>query len=277
VTPDELTIREVAAGSGVVAGTLRMWEARYGFPEPHRLPSGHRRYTRGDVELVRGVVRARKEGLSLPAAIARVRSGGEETVSSVFRALCERFPALHPHALPKRVLVHLSHAIEDECALRAPLPLLFASFQHERFYRAAQPRWRELARTAERVLVFADFPDTRQPDDGPAEVRLGTSDPLMREWVIVCDASRYTACLVGWERPRERGRERLFETIWTVDPAVVREAARVCARLAGRVDPGLVEGLDRRLAATPPAGGEALGAAVELTTRMILYATAADS
>lgn len=276
MTADKLTVREVAAASGVGAGTLRMWETRYGFPEPKRLPSGHRRYSRDDVELVRAVVRAREEGLSLPAAIARVRSGGEKDTSSVFGVLRELFPALHPHVLPKRVLVHLSHAIEDECALRAPLPLLFASFQHERFYRAAQPRWRELAGRAERALVFADFPETRQPDDGPAEVSLATSDPLMREWVIVCDASRYTACLVGWERPHEPAGERRFETIWTVDPAVVREAARVCAGLAGRVDPRLVEGVDQRLAGTPPAGGETLAATVELTTRMILYATAAD-
>ena len=39
-----LTIREMAARTGVPQGTLRMWETRYGFPVPERLPSGHRRY-----------------------------------------------------------------------------------------------------------------------------------------------------------------------------------------------------------------------------------------
>jgi hypothetical protein len=34
---------------------------------------------------------------------------------------------------------------------------LFASFQHERFFRRSEPRWNELARTAQVVIVFADF------------------------------------------------------------------------------------------------------------------------
>ncbi len=59
-----LTIREVAARSGVPAGTLRMWEERYGFPKPQRLPSGHRRFTDEQVEEVRAVVAAREAGLS---------------------------------------------------------------------------------------------------------------------------------------------------------------------------------------------------------------------
>lgn len=270
-----LSIRDLAAGSGVSEGTLRMWEARHGFPAPERLPSGHRRYSDRDLEQVRAVIRAREAGLSLPAAIERARQVAAQPAPSVFRALRERFPALQPHVLPKPVLVRLSHAIEDECALRAPRPLLCACFQRERFYRAAQSRWRELSCTAERALVFADFPATRRPRDGPAEVRLEAVDALSREWVIVCDAPRYAACLVGWERPCEPGAERRFEVMWTVDPPVVREAARVCCGLAARADPGLVAGLDERLGDTPPAGGEHVEAAVELTTRMVLYATGA--
>ena len=40
----ELTIGELARRTGVAAHTLRMWETRYGFPQPLRRPSGHRRY-----------------------------------------------------------------------------------------------------------------------------------------------------------------------------------------------------------------------------------------
>ena len=69
---DALTIREIAARSGVPAGTLRMWEERYGFPKPQRLPSGHRRFTQDHADQVRAVVAAREAGLSLPAAIERV-------------------------------------------------------------------------------------------------------------------------------------------------------------------------------------------------------------
>ncbi len=48
------------------------------------------------------------------------------------------------HGRLKRTLIALSHAIEDECAARAERPLLFGSFQRERFYRDSEPRWREL-------------------------------------------------------------------------------------------------------------------------------------
>ena len=70
-----------------------------------------------------------------------------------------RRPDLQPYTLPKRTLIGLSHAIEDECAARAERPLLFGSFQRVRFYRHSEERWRELARTAEIAIVFADFPE----------------------------------------------------------------------------------------------------------------------
>jgi DICT domain-containing protein len=194
----------------------------------------------------------------------------------VFRALRDRFPELQPHLLPRRVLVHLSHAIEDQSAQAADRPLLFACFQRERFYRREEPRWRALARIAERAVVLADFPQARRPPDAPEEIPIGARDALAREWVLVCDGPRFAGCLVAWERPRLGG-ERRFETLWTVDPAVVREAARACCDLAARTDPELADDLQDRLAGTPPAGGERVRTAVELGTRMVLYATGAEA
>ena len=65
-----LTTTQLSERTGVPAATLRMWEARHGFPVPARLPGGHRRYSETDVELVRAVIRQREQGLSLAAAIA---------------------------------------------------------------------------------------------------------------------------------------------------------------------------------------------------------------
>jgi MerR family transcriptional regulator, light-induced transcriptional regulator len=268
-----MTMREFAAATGVSEGTLRMWEARHGFPDPERLPSGHRRYSQRDLEQVRALLAAREQGLSLAVAVERARRVAAEPRPSLFSALRERFPELAPQVVPKRVLVHLSHAIEDECCLRAQRPLLFGCFQRERFYRTEEARWREMARTAERAVVFADFPELRRPRGGPVEVPIGAEDALAREWAIVCDAPGASACLVGWEPPAAPRAERRFETIWTVDRAVVREAARVCCELVGRVEPELVAGLDGRLADTPAPAGDEVRAAVELTMRMVLYAT----
>jgi MerR family transcriptional regulator, light-induced transcriptional regulator len=269
----DLSIGDVAAQTGVGESTLRMWEARYAFPAPKRLPSGHRRYSEQDLARIHAVLRARDEGLPLPYAINRARRLEAEPRPSVYGALREQFPHLHPRQLPKRALVWLSRAIEDECTARAPRPLLFAAFQHERFYREVEPRWREFARSAERAIVLADFPHLRTPADGPAEVPLRESDPLMREWVVACDAPQLSACLVGWERPRTADEPRLFETIWTVEPDVAREAARLCCDLTAQRAPGLVDDLRDRLADTPAAGDQShLRGAVELATRLLGYA-----
>ena len=271
----DLSIGDVAAQTGVGESTLRMWEARYSFPSPKRLPSGHRRYTEQDLARIHAVLRAREEGLPLPYAINRARRLEAEPRPSVYGALREQFAHLHPHQLPKRALVWLSRAIEDECTARAPRPLLVAAFQHERFYRQVEPRWREFARSAERAIVLADFHRLRTPDSAPAEVPLAPTDPLMREWVVACDAPQLSACLVGWERPRTAGEPRLFETIWTVEPDVAREAARLCCDLAAERAPGLVDDLRARLADAPaPADQSHLRGAVELTTRMLAYAAA---
>ena len=59
-----LPIREVAERTGIAAGTIRMWEQRYGFPEPARTASGYRMYTEEDVDALRRVSTLRDAGLA---------------------------------------------------------------------------------------------------------------------------------------------------------------------------------------------------------------------
>ncbi|MEQ9325150.1 MAG: MerR family transcriptional regulator, partial [Polyangiaceae bacterium] len=56
------SIRLVSRMSGISAHTLRMWERRYGFPEPERTSGGARRYTEQDVERLKLVARALELG-----------------------------------------------------------------------------------------------------------------------------------------------------------------------------------------------------------------------
>ena len=273
-----LTIREMAARTGVAQPTLRMWESRYGFPVPERLPSGHRRYPESQVALVQQVARDRDSGLTMRAAIERVQRAAAVPEESIFAGLRRRRPDLVPYTLPKSTLIALSHAIEDECAARAERPVLFGSFQRERFYRHSESRWRELARTAEIAVVFADFPERSEPAGAPIEVPIDRSDPLGREWSLVCDAPEYAACLSAWEPPGQddtRDRDRMLETIWSVEPAVVREAARISKGIAARTAPDLVAPVDRLLDSTPPASGEEFRLVSALTNRMVAYVGAA--
>jgi DICT domain-containing protein len=269
---DGLAIGELVGRTGVSEGTLRMWERRHGFPQPQRLPSGHRRYREDDVELIQRVVRERDAGMSLAVAIARARDSAERVDPSVFAGLRRRRPELAPQRLRKRQLLALSRAIEDESCARAERPLLFAAFQRERFYRQSERRWRDFARTAELTVVFADFERPRLAAQEPVELPTGGSDPLSREWAVVCEAVGHAACLTGVELPperRPRDSARTFEVIWSVEPSVVRAARDICAGLAVAAAPDLAARLADRADAPPPPGDEQLRLAAAITSRTL--------
>jgi DICT domain-containing protein/predicted DNA-binding transcriptional regulator AlpA len=269
-----LRIRDVVERTGVGEATLRAWEARYGFPEPERLESGHRRYSERDVELVKRAAELRETGLPMKAAIEQARQSAERPHGSVFAALRHHRPELQVGRLPKRHLVKISHAIEDESAYGATDLLLFGAFQRERHYRASEARWRELSRAAELAVVFADFAKRRQPRGGPVEIPIADRAALEREWVLVCDGGDRAACLVAWELPGQDGSrdaDRRFDTIWTADRATARFAAHVCCDLA---DAELVAPIKQRLAEPVPPASDELRRAEALTGRLIAYLAA---
>ena len=272
---EEFSIQQIAEQTGVPEATLRMWERRHGFPAPRRLPGGHRRYTPADVELVQRVARDRAAGITLSTAIARATDVGETTMSSVFASLRRDHPDLAPRRLSKPILLALTHAIEDEGLARAERPLIFAAFQAERFYRQAEPRWRQIARTAALAIAFADFPAVRAPSEGAIEIPLAADNPMRREWTLILWSPGHTACLSAWEPPgrgASTAAERIFEAIWSVEPAVVHEAATVCANVAAASLPELSAQLHARLEADPgPPADHQLRLATAITNRMLSY------
>jgi DICT domain-containing protein len=280
--PPGLSIGDLAERTGLAPATLRMWEARHGFPRPRRLASGHRRYDDHDVDLVRAVLRRRDSGVRLEVAIAAVALArateppGPPSIHATMRGL---HPDLHPQRLKKSTLLAMSWAIEDECCARAERPMIFGAFQQERFYRAAQERWTELARVARSTMIFAGFPGPppatgSSPDGRTTFVVLPEDAPMRREWAVVCDAAQYPAVLTAWELPGQSAvpdGQRLFEAIWTVDPTAVRDAARACAQVAQRLGHPEAAPLLYELAdAARPAPVETLQAA-SLLNRVVAY------
>ena len=268
-------IGDAVERTGVAEATLRMWERRYGFPAAEGLASGHRRYSEREIELIRAVAAKRAAGLALPVAIEQVQSEGSHPAMSVYAALRRRRPDLEPRVLLKPLMLALSHAIEDEALARAQRLMVFGSFQRERFYRQAQLRWRELDRTAEVAVVFADFARLRTPRDAPVEVPVPRDHPLNREWALVCEGQDFALCLTGWEPPESgAGPERMrrFEAIWTVEPEVVREASRICCAIAAVKRPVVAEAARARLEAPPSAPPESqLRLASAVTARMLSH------
>ncbi|MGI8749707.1 MAG: DICT sensory domain-containing protein [Thermoleophilaceae bacterium] len=279
MTSEGLTIRDVTRRTGVEAATLRMWEQRHGFPDPQRLPSGHRRYSNIEVELIRQVMRDRESGLGLKAAIDRAKQAarGERPIiedDSIFSGLRRRRPDLEAHPLSKTAMVSVSHAIEDECAARSAQALLFGSFQRERFYRHAERRWRDLTAGAECAFVLADFPEIHRPAGGPVEVPVDESEPVRREWSLVYDAPGFGAMLSGWERPGQEGvpdPERRFEAIWSVEPELVRDASTVACGIVERIAPDLTEGLEKLLGRPVEPQQPTIAALTTLTNRIVAY------
>jgi DICT domain-containing protein len=273
--PAVLSIGEVSRRTGIPVAGLRNWEQRYGLPCPHRSPSGQRLYREADCDLLAEVLRRRAGGLSLPAAIAQATAGaGSGREQSIFAGIRRHYPALPVHVLGKPLLLAVTRAIEDECAARAQQPVLIGSFQRERFYQASAARWSELARGAELTVVFADFARSRERPGPVAEVAVSANSPLRREWTLICDAPDTPACVTAWERPGQdqcRDRDRTFEMLWSVDPQVVRAAARIGTGLAAAALPQLSRRLTSRLSEEPGHSSADLRRAGGLIERTLDY------
>jgi DICT domain-containing protein len=272
MTSPELSTAQLSARTGLPAGTLRMWESRHGFPSPARLPGGHRRYSESDAEAVIEVLRLREQGLSLPAAIERARRQDQPSERSVFAGLRRRRPDLAATVTEKRLLVAMSHAIEDECLAHAGRGLVFGSFQRQEYYRAAEPRWRELARTARLAVAVADFPEITEPQLAAAQVPLQVHHPMVREWTVIVDAPGAHACLTAWEHPGDGhlpDHLRRFEAIWSFEREIVRAASEVATELLGELAPEIAARIPDAIADGSGSGGLRFGSA--LAHRMVEY------
>jgi DICT domain-containing protein len=278
ISPNDLQIKDVAELTGLTSGTIRAWEQRFGFPVPARTNAGYRQYTQDDVEALRRVIAYRRRGLSVAAAIERAQESGEPSDRpSIYAAVVASDPASRPQVLRKSSLVAISRAIEHETLARAAEPVLFATFQYARFFRAVEPRYRRLAAVADVAAVFADFDAVSHPDGGPAQIPIGADEALGNEWAVIVDAPGYAACLLAWEHPsvtRAGGvddLDRRFEAVWTLDAYATRRAATVAAQLVRRVDPDygarcLAVLADRPLAVEAPAPG-----LTALANRVVAY------
>jgi DICT domain-containing protein len=112
---------------------------------------------------------------------------------------------------------------------------------------------------------------------GPApltEVALPHAAPLNREWFVLCDAPDLPACMAAVERPGQGAvpdPRRRFETVWTVDPRVVRSASRVAAALTDEYRPGWRTTELAVLADEPPTASADLRRASGLLDRTVGY------
>ena len=79
-----LKTTEAATLLNVGPNTLRAWERRFGFPQPHRSPGGHRAYPHGEVAALRAAL---EEGHSISSAVSRARAALAADTDSLVGAL----------------------------------------------------------------------------------------------------------------------------------------------------------------------------------------------
>ncbi|GAC1314100.1 MAG: cobalamin-dependent protein [Chloroflexota bacterium] len=78
VAPSDAPLYNTAAvvqRTGVPAVTFRAWERRYGFPKPHRDPSGQRLYSERDIGAITWLAAQTARGVAISRAVAMVQSG----------------------------------------------------------------------------------------------------------------------------------------------------------------------------------------------------------
>lgn len=109
-----LSIAAVERDTGLSKDTLRVWERRYGFPNPGRDPLGERAYTLADVEKLRIIKRlldaGHRPGRVVTQSLEQLQAISEQTVESPMRAtelalgaadLREHLALIRSHDVPR--------------------------------------------------------------------------------------------------------------------------------------------------------------------------------
>ena len=232
-----LSIGELASRTGLTPAVLRTWEARHGTSTRSGPRVGTAGTGRATWTSCSGSCTA-----SARASASRPRSGRSRRPGARRRCRCSPCYVATTRTwlgttAQADAVAGLSRAIEDDYLAYAEPGVVCASFQRERFYHSSRDRWSELARRSRWSMVFADFPDLREPEpEEPAQVPLSGEAPVRREWAVVAETSRLGVVLAGWETPGQddvSDRHRTFEVVWTIDPARPAGAAdlrRGCQR-----------------------------------------------
>jgi hypothetical protein len=124
------------------------------------------------------------------------------------------------------------------------------------------------------AIVFADFASNSNPGGNrPVLIKLPGDGAMLREWTVLSYASDRAALLSGWEIPGPPvpDGQRLFETLWSVDPQVVRDAGLAAAGLVAPTEPELARRVTDLLGEPAPPVSEDLRRANGLLDRALDY------
>ena len=174
-----LAIKDIAEQTGIAAGTIRMWEQRYGFPSPERTASGlptlHRAETSRRCVASRPTATA---GSPSRRAIERAREACTETDRpSIYAAVALTRPRRAPAGPAQVDARRARRAIEHEAIARAAAPVLVGAFQHEASTARSSPA---TAGWPTAPTPRSSSPTSRRaskPPGGPVEIPIAAARP----------------------------------------------------------------------------------------------------
>ena len=112
------------------------------------------------------------------------------------------------------------------------------------------------------------------------EVPIDRSDPIGREWSLVATLPTSPPCCPAWELPGQdhvADAERTFEMVWSVEPDLVRDGARVAGAIVERCAPNAVPGLSELLSTPADPHQPPIALLVGLANRMVAYVGGASA
>ncbi|MDJ0735546.1 MAG: DICT sensory domain-containing protein [Nostocaceae cyanobacterium] len=141
----------------------------------------------------------------------------------------------------KNTLVALCHALEDHLLMDDSNTLVITAFQQGKWYLQEAERYADIAQKVSHITILA------APDSGWAEhptsqlsnvdlVPLDPVDPVAQEWHLIILSPQYTAMVICQELSEadygvggqpETDVERKFYGLWTFEPELVQETAKL--------------------------------------------------
>lgn len=141
----------------------------------------------------------------------------------------------------KNTLVALCHALEDALLENDYNSLVITAFQRGKWYLQEADRYRDIAKRSRHVTImaapdagFAEHPTSQEPN--VSLVSLEDGDPVGQEWHLIIVSPNYTAMVLcqelseadyGPEGFPEHDLSRKFYGLWTFEPRLVQETARL--------------------------------------------------
>lgn len=140
-------IREVSRLTGVNPVTLRAWERRYGLIQPVRTESGHRLYSRGDIETVNRILEWIERGVAV-SKVGKILARDDQQAEAIRAA--EGDGADEEHVSQWRARLLQAVRAFDDRQLESLYGQIFATYPlNVAFQGILMPLWTELLRHQE--------------------------------------------------------------------------------------------------------------------------------